>query len=246
MITKFVIVTTQRTGSTYLWRYLNTHPEIRAHGEIFYHKLEDSYQKYWRSSFKKILDHFLRRGHSITSFLDQFYLPFEKEKAIGFKLMYTQIKKYPYIHQYICENKISVIHLIRKNLLRVIVSREIMRKTKKAHFFIRDEQLGPMKIYLNPERLLNQIRKLEDEIKYYSKIYKNSVPYLEIKYEDFFSEKTKWTRKILRFLKVSENFLEMSCNLKKANPYPLNTLLKNYEEIFYALKGTEYEEYIYS
>ena len=37
---KFIILTTQRTGSTYLRIWLNQHPEIRSHGEIYLNRYQ--------------------------------------------------------------------------------------------------------------------------------------------------------------------------------------------------------------
>jgi len=51
----FVIITTPRTGSTYIRLWLNNHPHIRCHGEIFlrnYHA-KDGFKCYCNNNVKR-------------------------------------------------------------------------------------------------------------------------------------------------------------------------------------------------
>jgi len=245
-MTKFIILATQRTGSTFLWRYLNSHPQIRAHGEVFYRKDKFSYREYYNSSLKKKLFHFFFQKKVIFSYLDEFFVPLYGEKAIGFKLMYSQLKKYPSIEEWIFLRKPHIIHLIRKNVLKIIVSRETAKLRKLYHLEKNSNMsIKPIKVTLDPKKLIKEIKEILSDVEKHRKKYAQLPFYLEIKYEDFFQNKEKNTKKILEFLNVKYIFpLEES--LKKINPDSLKELIENYTEVVNHLKGTPYEKYLYS
>ena len=50
---KFIILTTQRTGSTYLRIWLNKHPNIRSHGEIFlnHYQAPDGFNAFLKQNY---------------------------------------------------------------------------------------------------------------------------------------------------------------------------------------------------
>jgi len=56
---KFIILTTPRTGSTYIRLWLNNHPHVRCHGEIFLRKYEalDGFKYFTSQKFARRLAH---------------------------------------------------------------------------------------------------------------------------------------------------------------------------------------------
>ncbi|MEJ2116281.1 MAG: hypothetical protein P8X88_09675, partial [Gammaproteobacteria bacterium] len=76
-----------------------------------------------------------RKSNSIKYYLDELYSApryhFESEEfqiqceAIGFKLMFNQAKNNPSILRYIKNQNISVVHIVRRNILNILVSRKI-------------------------------------------------------------------------------------------------------------------------
>ncbi len=94
---KFVIITSQRTGSIFLRVWLNHHPQIRSHGEIFNytHPGEDSFRYFCRKRFDWEL---LTR----ISYVKPFYrlgLPLTPPKAIDsyFKEFYSPNGPAPWV-----------------------------------------------------------------------------------------------------------------------------------------------------
>jgi len=152
MLQKFIILTLQRTGSTYLSSNLNNHPNIRMHGEIFLRDTlpsKDGYTYYLNKNvpvLSKILlsKNFSRivkympifgylHGKYPNEYLKTFYTDFDffsknnssnyynlnqeinkkEEKAVGFKIMLSQVKQIPTLLNWINnERDLKIIYLM--------------------------------------------------------------------------------------------------------------------------------------
>ena len=243
---KFAIIGTQRSGTTYIRYLLDSHPQIRCIGEAFlYRILKKSYPgvlgypHYVNESIGRKIKHYLRRAVLVNEYLDYLYAT-EGFTSIGFKFMYTQSKIFPYkfpmVSKYLIRNNVKIIHVIRKNLLKVLVSRATAKrtgvyrsKTKMAH----------KKIHLPTENLLKELSKLENENDRWEKLFTN-LPYYKAYYEAFVADKENESRKLLSFLEIEE-FCELSTPIVKINPDRLEDILVNYNELENLLSNTEYE-----
>ncbi len=272
---KFVILTTQRTGSTYIRLWLNNHPNVRCHGEIFL-KNYNAMDGFNYFSNKKINNQFLHYifcnrissklsynivlKNLIKSYFDSFYNnhnhsgPWidmktwneyqtrnnpDMDKAVGFKLMYGQLKDYQFLQKWIEDNNLYIIHLIRNNPLRVYISRLLMKKRGVSHSTsrIKDE-----KVFVNPNTIvskLNQIVKISELMK------KNFTynPYLEITYEDFFNNYTKTSETILDFLGIENCQISMP-SLRKTSLNSVKGIIENYEAVVSSLENTLYKGFV--
>ena len=72
---RFVIVNTQRTGSTHLVKLLDSHPSILCAGEIFYPPSGSEYaiQKYINQKLSRKIRNLAYRSGLVEEFLDDFY-----------------------------------------------------------------------------------------------------------------------------------------------------------------------------
>src|SRR3982750_2120913 len=125
-MTKFVVFTTPRTGSTMLIKTLDLHPEIFCAGELFFFK-GDIYHKEARYRFWKFpvegklnyIINYVKLFFTLTNFLNRFYKTNDTSiKAKGFKLMLFQTVYTPGIFRYLKRHDVKVIVLVRKNILR--------------------------------------------------------------------------------------------------------------------------------
>jgi LPS sulfotransferase NodH len=145
MSTPFIILSTQRSGSTVLIRSLDTHPEIFCAGEMF-NVAKGMHHKEWffgrwgissKNNFIKKLNKIINYPnlkYNSPKHLDDFFSANEKgEKLRGFKLMRNQIKENPAIISYLEKHKVKVILLIRKNIFTNALSRFKMKETGVAH-----------------------------------------------------------------------------------------------------------------
>lgn len=238
---KFVILTTQRSGSTFFWRYLNQHPELDVSGEIFLNTLNNdkSYSRYRSNSLKRKLLHIIYRKQLVNAFLTWFFSCSAAYNAAGFKIMYGQLNKQ--IEQWLFANNVSVIHLIRQNILKTIISLATAEKRGVYHV---DEgtHIEPVKVKLDISTLLPEIKLRCEQIEFYRKKY-GTLRYREVIYEDLTRDLTGETLKIFDFLGV-ENRTGMQVPLGKINPDALEEVVENYDEVKKALIGSGFEEYV--
>jgi len=268
LFTKFIILTTQRTGSTYLRIWLNKHPEIRSHGEVFLntYPAPDGFNSFLRrrSVFNWFLfkNRFLTKlnnvfnstflslflGKDILNYLHRFFyasdfpLAFNRfdnkeifdniktaktkdAKAIGFKLMYGQLKINKTLQNWIENEKPKIIYLERNDKLAICYSKYIKNKLKLAHS---EKSIQHNKFKGNKKFFRHCINKQISQEKAILQFLKDK-DYLKISYENFFNkEDTK--KKVLRYLDVSENF-EPEVSLNKINKQHPSEVLSNYEDI---------------
>jgi len=122
---KVCILTTQRSGSTWLSTLLDSNPQIQGFRELFIDQefvFPDTqvstfslYQRNNQGSRPGITFEYLSK---LDSYLGD-------QEAIGFKLMYDQLLDYPeLIFKFITE-KYKFIHLVRENHLDMVISGKI-------------------------------------------------------------------------------------------------------------------------
>jgi LPS sulfotransferase NodH len=278
-MTKFVLLTTQRSGSTFIRLWLNSHPSVRCYGEIFLrtYPAVDGFKHYCEANiFRRILYHtlcepyFTRSSYNFVSkklirkFLNELYYnpcftaPWTDistwenyqsrqksniERAIGFQLMYSQLRDYEYLKKWIISNNISVVHLIRKNLLKLYLSRLVAQKSGIYHSFEKSGNVRPFqKVFVDSKNILprmNNILKEREEIR---NIFSGNAS-VEFSYEDFFSSYAEVSQKIFSFLGLQDVAVEFP-NLEKLNPNSIDQIIENYDEIVIALKGTPFQEFL--
>ncbi len=250
---KFVVLSTQRSGSTFLGTCLDSHPDVQAYGELFQHfraervnmpnppvRYQVSYQKYLEESFlRRLADRFRQKG-LIYKYLEQTYSKFEDKEAVGFKLMYNQAEKRPDIVRWLQENNVKVVHLIRENCLKTFVSLEL---AKKRGVYSSTKLLDKTKIVLDTERLQAQLEDRKNLIGIHRSMFEAN-PYIEISYEAFIKSRRLETKRLLAFLNVEET-QKLTSELAKSNSNSLKDLIANYEEVAHQLKGSHFEEFLY-
>ena len=125
----FVIITSQRTGSTLLVRSLDSSPDIFCAGEIFYrglgiHHPEVQYQ--YRYMGSRILGRavdslWIRRR--LEKHLAKFYADAcDKSSAAGFKVMVSQLRKLPAILPFVLRERVTCFYLYRRDVFATALS----------------------------------------------------------------------------------------------------------------------------
>lgn len=240
---KFVVLSTQRSGSTFLATSLSSHPRIHCYEEIFLCTNHDpeTYLTYRTASLNRRLAHLFQRKQLIDEYLLDLYTANEHSgDAVGFKLMYPQIRQLPEIVAWIKEHNIKVIHLIRQNTLKVIVSHQAAKKRKLYH--LTQPLTHISKVHLTPRKVKSSLVYLTQQVQKYRRIFADN-PYLEVAYESFVAHQNYETQRILQFLRI-EPFVPLTSPLVKINPDSLSDLIENYEEIARTLHGTTFERFL--
>ena len=251
-MTKFIIFTLPRTGSTLLSKSLNKHPEIFCDDEIFHFSFRDYFSP---NQFRFIKIPFLPKKINylinypfilarIPGFLNKYFTNKKGEnfKARGFKLMYYQTFYTPGLIKYLKKNDIKVILLLRENIFRNALSDLRARSTGIYHNQEDNEEERAVLSKLNVDtnvlkarmdNIVHQNKKLEDIV--------HDMDYIKIRYEDF----TDWDgtmNKISDFLHVSRQ--PVKAGAKKLNPDVLSDMIQNYGEVESWLKQNNYAEFV--
>jgi LPS sulfotransferase NodH len=242
-VTPFVLICKQRSGSSWLADTLNSNPSIKMFGEIFLWR-----KRQWgirMEEFPGYYDYassarFAIRPWSIYKYLDLFFT--QSNEAVGFKLMYSQIKQFPDILFYLHSRKIRVLHLIRHNYLDTIISLENARAQQQWHSgSIKGTPKATSAIHLDPETTIHRIVQLERQIKLMEAIFRRvGINSCQIFYEDLLTNPTSSYTKLHRFLDLEYQNIHLQSSLKKLVMSSHQETISNYEEFKIALSKTRY------
>jgi len=225
---RFVLLTMQRTGSTYLSECLMSHPDVYMGRELF---------KSTSGGRNDTEAPFCSSGMSVEQYLDDFYMSKPKKgRVVGFKLMLNQLT--PEILDYLLSNDIQCIYLERWNDFKLAVSRLTARKTTIYHL---KKVINKPAIHLDIETLETELEKIREE-KNVVKSYTKSLNTIDIKYEDFIHDKKQSVSKILQFLSVKD--VGVNSELSKINSDDLNFVLSNYQDVFTYFDKTKYSHFL--
>lgn len=161
----------------------------------------------------------------------------DPEKVVGFQLMYDQLADYRPLQKWVTDSNVSIVHLIRQNALKLLLSRLVAKKTGQYQFA---REGSKPKVFLDPTIITAQLDKIVSKREKMSKKFPDN-PYLEITYERFFSKYFEESKRIFAFLGVARAEMEFPSFLRKLNPDSLKDRIENYDEIAMVLKGTPYQ-----
>lgn len=238
---KFVVLATQRSGSSYLCSLLDKHPAIRCVEEIFMPRNRNAITyRTWRSaSLRRRLEHWLRRQRSIDAYLEELCRKQPPLDAFGFKLMYGQAERYPEVVEWCSKNGVKVVHLIRRNALKMVVSRQV---ALKRGVYLSTRPVEAVTVNLDTRQLVQELQQSDSLVQHNRQLF-SSLPYLETGYEDLMADRDEELRRILTFLDCEVN-LQLSSELVKTSPDSLESLIANYGEVRETLSGSRFEKYL--
>lgn len=239
----FVILSMQRSGSGWFETLLNSHPNISSHGEVFagrgrhenfsliQRRLEDVFNLDYRSSAVKD----------------------ECTSAVGFKWMLNQgvMEYHREIAEYFGSKGVSVIFLLRRNLLRRHVSilanaydrqMKLLNGTHKSHVHSKEEAdaLAIYKPMINYKSLPASFRRVAEVTRDAVEAF-NSTRHAIVYYEDLVKNKERLNH-VQEFLGVPLSTL--TSQQVKIHTQSLPDQVKNWDSVYNALKGTEFEDFL--
>src|SRR5690606_34005205 len=130
---RFIVLTTQRTGSSWLMDRINSVPGGEGHMELFYHSPRREPPRAGCNDYPRFVEigaRFGRRPRAVFDYLDRLY---SRPGAVGFKLTYSQMRPYAETLAYILRRRLLIVHLVRRNHLDVVLSECLARKTGRFH-----------------------------------------------------------------------------------------------------------------
>lgn len=246
--TNFILLTAPRSGSTWLVSILNRVEGATVYGELFLPRKRQPREIQWDADFAypRFVDlHSQKlpmRPFKVFSYLNSLY---RQKGAVGFKLMYTHLDKYPELFGYLPLLRIRVIHLIRRNSLNVVVSQAINQKVHQAHLFSgQDHHLEDVQVDINTGTLLKRLQRKQQIAGRFRKLLRYSlIPHMEIAYEDLVQD-PKVFRSICKFLSLPEQDELPESKFKKIRQKSQAEVVRNYTEVKNVLAGTKYESWL--
>jgi len=241
---RFVLLSTQRSGSTWVVEMLNSHPRVAAYEEVLLPgqpvlrfgagDMEPWHVHTRHSSTER------RHSPSLRAYLDRLYAPDRHGMAVaGFKLMYSQAKRFPSVLHYLVAHRIPVVHLVRHNLFNAHLSCVRIRQTGIAHS---RNGADAARVWLDTPRLLRGLRWRRAKVDIMRNLFRHvlHLPYLEVTYEDLASNRERFAE-VLRFIGLPDPELPLNSSLRKLNASSHRDVIVNFGAVKRALAGTPFE-----
>jgi LPS sulfotransferase NodH len=246
-VTKFVVLSTQRSGSTWVVDMLNSHPRVVAYSELFMHGGEgrpkwgtEQDLLYWQTFIAEKGGGRLARQYWLWHYLGRAFAARPGIDAVGFKLMYSQLTRISKpLMPALWVKRARIIHLIRRNALDVVLSKEA-GEARPGVLHARDGQaVESVRVRLSTEDLLERMTAHDRAVAGARVRFKRvGVPYQEVVYEDLVQDEQAGFDALFRFLEVEPQ--RVSSSLQKVNPTAHEELIENYGEVRDALDGTRF------
>lgn len=237
--TRFIILGMPRTGSNFLASSLRSHKNIVTYGELFSEQSRMRRDILWDiKGYKTTQKALSLRDKDPIGFLET--MVFKKMpvvvQALGFKLFYHHAdESWECLWPYLQSQKLKVLHLKRKNYLKVFLSLSVAMQTKQ--FVSKNKkvlQQQPVELdYKDCLRWFERSKAWEDK---YDTFFEDS---MMLYYDDLVSDYDGQMRAVQEYLNVSA--CDASSILKKQAQLPLDKAIENYGQLKSRFSGTEWE-----
>jgi LPS sulfotransferase NodH len=222
---RFAIVGNARTGSNFLLDGLKSSPSVRMYHEIF-------------------ADHNRRVGEDFDRVFSTVFQPeSQSTKIVGFKVFYNHLTEDEWQKFLACRD-LKIIHLIRRNRLRTVISLEIAFKTGQWTKSGKGNsgEFKEKRLKLNPSKLIKRLEQIQ-EGETTARIRFRDRQVLEVVYEELVQSPQSVFESVSAYLGV-DGIDPNKIRLKRQNPETLRQLIINYDEIEAALRNTRFAEYL--
>ena len=252
--TKFVLLSRGRTGSSLLHLLLNSHPNAICMGEFFSGNTPPNLPNKYPVHLKKnLLNNLHLTSEKPISFLENhIFINYPITiKSVGFRIAYyhLQAKEVRYFWDYLVkDNELKIIHLKRRNMLRMLVSWKIAQKTGTWINWASEKQpidnnKEKKSIFITPEQCLHFFKLVEKEGNIAQKMFKKHDMF-NIYYEDFSDKTTESVSisELLNFLQIP--YAPMEVCTKKQNPETLSILIENFNQLTRYFQDTKWSSFL--
>ncbi len=247
--TRVVVVHVGRSGSRLLGDLLNQHHQITWHGEI--------YRQLFQSWDAQGLDYYDPGLMADPIDLLRSHVASTTTPIVGFEVKFFHLDRLnisiaDYFDRLIALGFDHVIILKRKNLLRKIVSSLVAQERRQYHQAANTPAvLTPITINLEaitidrqrpPLSLQQFIERYEwqfSQLNHYLKNQSHNLSFLDLSYEDDIQNDPLISyQKSCEFVNISPGFPDITYG--KTNPFPLQDIIQNYDQVLHYLANTPY------
>lgn len=218
----------KRTASTFLQNAINTHPDIVGIDEVFINTARMGTRK---SGFVPFINSDV---DTPKEYINDILYKTHPNKNFAFKLMYNQVYYHDGLVDVIKKSNIPIIHIMRRNLVRQVVS------------FIKMFENNNHPIGISPKDFFTLVEDAHYGNNFMANEFKDQIK-LTLYYEDMIGScdddktylATEANMKVCNFFDVS--YKRLYSKTKKKLKADLSTYLPNIKEIEKILEGTRYE-----
>lgn len=235
---KFILTGMPRSGSNFLASSLRSRKNIITYGELFNENSRERRDILWDTpGYKATEGALMLRDADPVAFLESMVfkrMPTYVE-ALGFKLFYHHAdQNWECVWPYLKEQNIKVLHLKRRNYLKVHLSMSVARRTRQ--FLVQDKKKSQqLAIALDYDECLHWFEMTKAwETKFDS--YFNDA--LVVTYEDLVKNYTQTMQAIQEYLNVRVG--ETRSPLKKQAQLPLDKAIINFDQLKSQFAGSEW------
>lgn len=239
----FIVLTAQRTGSSWLMDRLDNSPEVEGHMELFYHLERREPPRAGCNDYPRFVE--CRESHAsgarpmaVFRYLDRLYA---RRHAVGFKLMYSQLREYPEILAWLMWRRLPIVHLLRANHLDVVISERLAEVTGTSHATVKEGTHGqPNQLHLDPMATVRRIRRLERKQRAMRRLLGLLPnPCLEVTYEALCDRPATFDT-LYAFLCIERSLVREDSNLVKRQRACHDEVIGNHEDVRTALTRAGY------
>ncbi len=240
--TKYIILTTARSGSNWLAKLLSSHSNILSLAEVFHQ--EFIYHPMLSKDQKGSLIRLSARNKTPVKFLKHFvYKNYSSiHKAVGFKVFFEHLdrKENISLREYLIDNnEIKVIFLTRENQLSSCLS--LLRARQTGQWIGPKGQVNKESpLDLSPVEAMNYFDGQESKRRRYKDYFKGH-EILFVTYEQMYADINVVTSRILKFFELPGETL--TSEFKKQSKLSLRNSVSNYEELAEYFKDGIYENF---
>ena len=239
----FLVLAARRSGTTFLLDALASHPEVRCEKRAFdvvprwrlltVEDPESRYRAFRAASVRRRVEGRVRPAASVEAYAASLCETHRGATRLGLRLSYEQARRWPRVLRWARARRVPVVHLVRANALKTLVSRATSQARRVHHT---REPLEPVRVRIPPRALLRRLRRLTREVAAFRRTLEGS-DHLEIVYEQLVGDPRDESQRLLSFLGVDPG-VSLSSDYVKLNPDDLREVLSNHDEIRKALAGT--------
>lgn len=237
---RFVVVTTQRSGSNWLVDRLADHPDIlMIRAEVFRSSVTRprSYREYRDANQVRRV-----AGVIAPAVTKAEYLRWLRRVAVaegahshGFRIMYDQLRRNPSVVPVLFATRTPILHLVRTNVLETHVSAAAARES--GLYVTRSTKTTPS-VTLECDGLVEALDRRAALIERHRRLLPRPQT-LEVPYERLVADPDDETGRVLRFLGVEPKVL--TARIQRTGHRPLCDRIQNDDEVRATLAGTIYE-----
>lgn len=240
-MTPFIVLATQRTGSTWVVDMLNSHPRVVAYSELFLDGASGRPAwggakdvEFWHS-FSAPTDASASGPPAVTGYLDEVYRTRSGIDAVGVKIMYRQLGGFPDLQSELSRRRVRVVHLTR-DPVDVVISAKAATTTSVFHSRDRLEHEPTMHVdvgwFLREMECVMARRQLGLRI-----VERLALEVFDVAYEDLLADEGAFAE-ILEWLGVASPASVLSSSLQQVIRAPRERVIENYEELQGALASS--------